>query len=541
MRVLAWRRARSAGNALARSAPYDRAKTAAFALAGLGLLAGLHAGFHRVLAYLMTVEPIGRLLVWKLTALLLMATLSMTVVSSLLTSLTTLFYSYDLRFLMNAPLSPRAVFLDKALESAFFASWMLGLVLAPFALALARAQGLGASFIAACALLLPPFLLLGTSVGTAFTLVLMAAFPSSRTRDAVWALSSLSLTVVYGLVRLAQPERLARPDALGVVAEYLAFLQAPTARYLPSWWLARGARAAAEGRWGAWAADGLLLWTSAAAAYAALTALAGRLYFPGYSGAQAGVPRRIKASYRRLRAGAVVWKDATLFLRDVRHWSQMALVAGLVFVYLFSLRRLPLDTPELRGLIAFLNVGTAGFVLAALGLRFTFPAVSLEGRSWWVLKAAPVSLDRVLRQKLAFSVLPMLAVAVALGAATSVILDSDAFTARLTLGALCVIALAVSAMGVGFGALFPRFTVENVHQIESSAGGFAYMAACLFYVGATLAALAPPMRMHLQRRLGTPWDGGVAAASFAAWGLLTAVAVGVPWVLGRRALEAHEE
>ena len=47
--------------------------------------------------------------------------------------------------------------------------------------------------------------------------------------------------------------------------------------------------------------------------------------------------------------------------------------------------------PELRSLISFLNIGTAGFVLSALGLRFTFPAVSLEGRAWWIARTAPVT------------------------------------------------------------------------------------------------------------------------------------------------------
>src|SRR5438477_403867 len=76
-------------------------------------------------------------------------------------------------------------------------------------------------------------------VGVAFTVVVLYLFPSSRTRDVIWVLSSLSMTLVYGLIRFSQPERLIRPDALRVVADYLNFLQAPTAPYLPSWWLTK--------------------------------------------------------------------------------------------------------------------------------------------------------------------------------------------------------------------------------------------------------------------------------------------------------------
>jgi len=548
--LLAERRARSLRNAAAALTTYERARNLAFGAAGFALLYGLYAGLRRVLFYLAGVELIGRLLLWKLTAMMFLMTLSMVMVSSLLTSLTTLYYSHDLKFLMKAPLSLRTIFLDKSLESAFFASWMIALVLTPYVLAMARVLGLGAGFLAAFAALLPPFLLLAASFGIAFTLLLLYLFPSSRTRDVVWVLSSLSMTISYGLVRFAQPERLIRPDALKVVAQYLDFLQAPTAPYLPSWWAARGLQAAADGRWGAWGADVARLWAAALLVYGALVWLAGRTYFVGYSGAQEGALRRRRHAFttlfeRRLfgAEGALLWKDRVAFFRDVKHWSQMLLIVGLVFVYLFSIRRLPLDSPDLRSLVSFLNVGTAGFVIAALGLRFTFPSISLEGRSWWVLRASPLTTGQIMRQKFVFSAGPMLVVALVLGAATNGILQADRFTAWVSLGALVSVATVVCAMGVGLGALFPRFHVENIHQIESSLGGFVYMAACLFYIGAAIAVLAWPMQMHFQERFGKSdaWNWRVAAAAGAMWLALNAVALILPWTLGRRALENHEE
>lgn len=550
--LLLRRRARSLVNTLGACTPYEWTRNSAFASAGVGLLCGLHVGFHRLLAYLSTVELIGALLVWKLTAMLFLMTLSMVTVSSLLTSLTTLFYAYDLKFLMKAPVSLRVVFLDKSLESAFFASWMIGLVLLPFVLALMRVLHLGAAFLLSFAAVLPAFLLLAASFGIAFTLLLLYLFPSSRTRDVVWVLSSLSMTVMYGLVRFAQPERLIRPDALKVVAEYLNFLQAPTAPALPSWWLARALRSAAEGRWGAWTLDAARLWGAALLVYAALVWLAGVTYFAGYSGAQEGALRRRAHGFtvlpeRRLlgagRLSALLWKERVTFLRDVKHWSQMLLIVGLVFVYLFSIRRLPHNAPEFWSLIAFLNVGTAGFVISALGLRFTFPSVSLEGRGWWILKSSPLTVSQIMLQKFVFSVFPTVAVALALGLMTTSFIGADRFTTRLTVGALLAASVVLCGMGIGLGALFPRFTVENIHQIESSVGGFVYMAASLCYIGATLAILAWPMRMHFLAMMGDPraWDWTAAAAAAVSWTILSAAAFAVPWTLGRRSLENHEE
>src|SRR5476649_636087 len=100
--LLLRRRARSAANSLGHLTRYELARNTAFGAAGFALLFGLYSGFYRVLSYLAAVELIGGLLLWKLTAMLLLMTLSMVIVSSLLTSLTTLFYSYDLKFLMKS-------------------------------------------------------------------------------------------------------------------------------------------------------------------------------------------------------------------------------------------------------------------------------------------------------------------------------------------------------------------------------------------------------------------------------------------------------
>ncbi len=544
------RRARTFSNTVGHWSGYEWVRNAAFGAAGCGLLFGLHDGFYRLLRYLAAVELIGLLLIWKLTAMLLLMTLSMVVVSSLLTALTTLFYSDDLKFLLKAPVSLRAVFLDKSLESAFFASWMIGLILVPYVAALMRVRGLGMGYFLAFSAALPPFLLLAAAFGIGFTLLLLYLFPTSRTRDVVWVFSSLSLTVVYGLVRFAQPERLIRPDALKVVAEYLNFLQAPTAPYLPSWWLAEALRMAAEGNWRGWALRTAGLWAAAGLVYGLLVALAGKIYFIGYSGAQEGALRRRAHAFELLpeqrllgarSAAVLLWKERTTFFRDVKHWSQILLIMGLVFVYLFSIQRLPLDSIELKSLVSFLNVGAAGFVLAALGLRFTFPAISLEGRSWWVLRSAPIDVGGVMRAKLLFSAVPILLIALVLSLMTNWILDADRFTSWLSFAALLTVGLAICVMGVGFGALFPNFTVENIHQIESSVGGFVYMAACLFYVGLTIAVLAPPMQMHFAERFGAGvWNSRVALYSAAGWLALNLVAFVVPWQLGRRALERHE-
>ena len=86
-------------------------------------------------------------------------------------------------------------------------------------------------------------------------------------------------------------------------------------------------------------------------------------------------------------------KEVRVFFRDTTQWSQLILLAVLVMVYVFNIKFLPLRgegmTFFLVNVVPFLNLVLAGFVLASIAARFIFPGVSLEGRTFWLLRIEP--------------------------------------------------------------------------------------------------------------------------------------------------------
>ncbi len=541
------------GNALAWLDNWEIIKRGLFTAAGLAILLGLYSGFLRVFRYLDGVAVIGPLLGWKLTAMAFLTTFSMIAVSSLIAAMTTLFYSYDLKFLFASPLSERKLFWDKAVETVFYSSWTIALALFPYILAFGKIKSAGMGFYLSFAALLVPFVMTAAAFGIIFSLFLMYIFPTSKTRDVVWILGSVSLAAVYVMVRFSQPEKLLRPDALEAVSQYLQYLQAPTAEYLPSWWITKAMMAFTAGKWAVFSAYGALLFVCCFAVYAFMIYIAGIFYAEGFSGAQEGrkfsssgadcFERRLAAAnYPFSRFLTLYWKDRKLFLRDARYWSQITLIIALISVYLFSIRQLPLDTPALKSVVSFLNIGIAGFVVAAIGLRFTFPAVSLEGKSYWLLKSAPLSVKQIMFEKLIFSAVPSIAIGSVLVIWSNRILNADLFVSALSAATIILCSAAISVMGVGLGAVFPRFNVENIHQIESSAGGFIYMACCLGYIGAVIAIEAWPVQMHFAGIFGRPgaWNWEIAGWCAAGFIVINAAAFFIPWTMGVRTLERHE-
>ena len=114
-----------------------------------------------------------------------------------------------------------------------------------------------------------------------------------------------------------------------------------------------------------------------------------------------------------LQTRSVVRKDIKLFLRDTTQWTQLLLPGALVVVYLYNFRvldltKIPMSTVYLQNLLSFLNMGLAGFVVSAVAIRFVFPAVSVEGKSFWLVRSAPISIKRLLWSKFWMYLLPLL-------------------------------------------------------------------------------------------------------------------------------------
>ncbi len=151
-----------------------------------------------------------------------------------------------------------------------------------------------------------------------------------------------------------------------------------------------------------------------------------RLFHSGFSKAQEGAGRKVRRPLRGPLGAALksvpvakrefIFKDLRLFFRDNTQWSQLILLAVLLLIYIFNIKSLPIHSGEripfsLVIVISFLNLGLAGFVLAAVAARFIFPAVSLEGRQMWLLRSSPLDPEAMLWSKYWTGTVPLLVLA----------------------------------------------------------------------------------------------------------------------------------
>jgi ABC-2 type transport system permease protein len=107
---------------------------------------------------------------------------------------------------------------------------------------------------------------------------------------------------------------------------------------------------------------------------------------------------------------------------------------------------------------------------------------------------------------------------------TNTLLEANAFIMLVSVLTIAYFTLAVSALALGLGALFPQFSTENVAQIPTSFGGLVFMMTSLSLLALILVIEAVPVAAYLRvlSRGGTPV---VSAEMIAAFGAVTAICV----------------
>ncbi len=522
----------------------------------LGFWAGVFGILYKILGVLRGVEDVGPLLAGKILGVALLTFVGILVLSNVITALSSFFLAKDLDLLVSAPVDWLRLYLAKLGETLLHSSWMVALMAVPILTAYGVIYHGGPLFAPFAVLTLFPMLVVPAVAGSAVTLVLVNVFPARRTRD---LLSIVALGAAGGLIlllRVIRPERLASPEGFRNLLDFIAVLRTPTSPFLPSEWATKAIMTFLRGD-----ADPLpllLLWTTAAALVTIGAMLHRALFASGFTKAQEGAERFVRGEWWRWTFGTLlgflpvakrefVLKDVKLFFRDTTQWSQLILLAVLVVVYLFNIKALPLHRGEQVGffyvtLVSFLNLGLAGFVLAAIAARFIFPAVSLEGRHMWLLRSSPLELRALLWSKYWVGTIPLLVLALLLTGLTNVLLQVRPFmmvVGMLTIGGLT---FAIAALALGFGALYPQFETENAAQIPTSFGGLVYMMATIALLGAVLRTLWTAVYAYVRAVYqGQPVVVDAWMISwFAVAAVLCAAATALPLWVGLRRMERFE-
>ncbi len=481
-------------------------------IVGSGFWAAVFGVAYRVLSYVQRVADIGDLLAGKMLATILLAFLSILLLSNIITALSTFFLAKDLDLLVAAPVGGTRLYLAKLGETVVHSSWMVALLALPILTAYGIVYSGGPLFPFVALAAFVPFLILPAVIGTIITVLLVNVFPARRTRELLGLLGLGALGVLVVFLRFMRPEQLARPEGFKNFVDYLVALKTPTSSLLPSEWT--------SGMIMNW-----LLRVSDPAPIARLWGAGAGRAGPGYTGPQTSVPAGILQGAGRggaqgtpaaSRRGRGRHDVAAHHQAGVPAQGHAALLPGQLPVEPADPAGGPDDDLPLQHQRPADPLGRADplqpgdhhlvpqsrprWIRAGRGggaVHLSREYRSRVGRCGCSARARSIP-RTMLWSKYWFGTLPLLVLAFVITVLTNSLLKVSPFMMAVSLGTILLYTLAVSALALSFGVFYPQFGTENAAQIPTSFGGVVYMMASLCLLALVIMIEAIPVTAHLR-------------------------------------------
>jgi len=446
----------------------------------------------------------------NLLALVFLAAFVMLFSSAMTSAIGAFFSDLDLDTFHAAPLSKTRLVIARWGKTFAQSATMIYIFIAPMFVAFAQRYHAPWRLYPIALVNLALLLTISVTIGSLVIIVLVRFFPIQRVSQIVATIAILVLTVAVVAFRMSRPERLFASINTDDVTRVLRSVELPSLDRYPGTALADMMVAMAEGRHASVLAPKIAV--TALALFVVFVLVARRIYFAAFVRARESMAPAALGATGLTRVAdvlltpfspptrAMIGKEVRTLTRDVAQWSQLFLMVALLFLYLYNIRMLPLGGDARATLVAYANLGMAGFVVAAICLRFAYPSISSEGKAFWMLQSAPVSYRRLLIVKVLVYGAPLTILSLLLTVFADVLLDANRVVWTFTLVGASMLGVTLVSMGVGLGALSPDFAAENPLQVGLSLGGFAYMGAALAYVGSIMMLMAKPVTRYFFAR-----------------------------------------
>ncbi len=473
--------------------------------------------------------------------------------SSMTAAIGAFFTDLDLEIYHAAPLPKWRIVLRRWSKTFVQSATIIYVFLIPMFIAFAAQYHVRFWFYPVVLVNLALLLSIPVTLGATVIVALVRFFPVQRVHQIVASLAILVMTVAVVAFRMSRPERFFMPINTDDVARALQVIELPSMERYPGTALAEVMVALGEGQ--RTFPFPLRIAAVAMVIFVMFLVLSSPMYFRAFVRARESLaPTALGAGgFTRIAdwllqpfdapTRALIGKEVRTLTRDVAQWSQLFLMAALLFLYLYNIRMLPLGGDARASIIAYANLGMAGFIIAAICLRFAYPSISSEGRAFWLLQTAPVSYRRLLVSKVVVYTLPLTVLSLILTAFANVILHANTVIWLFTTIGASMLAATLVSLGVGLGAVAPNFAAENPLQVGLSLGGFGYMAAALGYVGSIMLLMSRPVVQYLFWRLfGIEYESALVFVFPIAVGVILSVALIVlPLIVAEKRLAALSE
>lgn len=472
-----------------------------------------------------------------------------------------LYLAGDMDFLLSAPVPIRAVFIAKLLQAVLPNFSLICLLALPVLFGLGVAGGYNFLYYPLVLVVLAALALAAAGLASLLVMFVVRIFPARRVAEVLGFIGAISSFICSQSGQFARFSDVSQDQAT-LMLDMMAQFATP---WSPLSWAGRGLVDLGEGRWLSGVGFLGLALSVAAVAFGLALSTAERLYYSGWAGmqnnrrkkkapARATQPRPLAAwlsGWVSPPVRAILVKDYYVLRRDLRNMSQLVtpLILGIVYAVMFL--RSGGEVPAGRGeapdwfmaamsnIMLYGNVGLAMFVGWMLLARLAVMGFSHEGKSYWLLKTAPVSAGQLLSAKFIVAFLPTTLLCSIFLLVVSVLQGA---TLESTLFMLLVVVLILAGntgVNLFFGVVGANMAWEDPRQMQKGAAGCLGALVSFVYLPFSMALFfLPPLITEVLR---LPLLTGEAAGLVLGGGFSLVCAIVPVWLLRKRVDRLGEE
>ena len=467
-----------------------------------------------------------------------------------------LYLAGDMDFLLSSPVPIRAVFISKLLQAIIPNFALISLFALPVLYGLGATYGYNFLYYPFVLVMLGALALAAAGFASLLVMLVVRVFPARRVAEILGFLGAIFSFLCSQSGQFARFGDLSQDQASQVLGMVTRF----DIPWSPLSWAGHGLSALGGAQW--LSALAYLIPTLAISGLIFMLALIGaeRLYYSGWASIQnksKKVTKRRKDRLGRSSRGrvflesllpvgifSIMTKDWLVLRRDLRNMSQLVtpLIFGVIYAIMFFRDGGP-KTPQegevpalvaeaLTNLGVYINVGIALFVGWMLLARLAGMGFSQEGKSYWILKSAPLGTSTLIAAKYLVAYLPTLALGWIFLLAITLFQGANLSLLWFTLPVVALCVAGNAGINLTFGITGANFTWEDPRKMQRGAQGCLSALASIIYLPLSLMLFFGPV--ILLSALGLPEIAGQLVGLIAGGTFSLAVAVAPLWLASRR-------
>jgi ABC-2 type transport system permease protein len=209
-----------------------------------------------------------------------------------------------------------------------------------------------------------------------------------------------------------------------------------------------------------------------------------------------------RKSYLNILTETFFKRDFFMFVREPSQVIHFSVLIFLIFLFMLSvagihyigLGNIFLQTGIFLAVLLF-NL----LLISTLSLRFIFPLISLEGETFWLIKAAPVRSESLIQKK--YQLFGTIILVISLGLSYFSFYRFEFIIELNTLLVTLISAITIITINLGMGGLFSNFKEKNAIRLSSSQGASIAFLINIFYMLLIVSFLFIPMNNYFLSKM----------------------------------------